>query len=215
MCIRDSRHLYRVDRAGLGNFKISPCTGYLDREDDFASSGCRGLADFVVAVFKCVESQARGFAHGHGKIHSSPGPMDGLMECLEKVARFAIDAKDAEKGRGRDSHMQKQQSDADPRGSERSAGDPCAQPDDVCRAVEHEVEKMIKACNASVLDSARSRQYESSILPAKQFGNSLPDPPFSVKQQRQSRYDGLFEDCLLYTSPSPRDATLSRMPSSA
>ena len=24
-----------------------------------------------------------------------------------------------------------------------------------------------------------------------------------------------FEDCLLYTSPSPRDATLSRMPSSA
>ena len=25
----------------------------------------------------------------------------------------------------------------------------------------------------------------------------------------------LFNDCLLYTSPSPRDATLSRMPSSA
>ena len=39
-----------------------------------------------------------------------------------------------------------------------------------------------------------------------------------------SKGDGLFdleermfliEDCLLYTSPSPRDATLSRMPSSA
>ena len=27
--------------------------------------------------------------------------------------------------------------------------------------------------------------------------------------------DGLFNFCLLYTSPSPRDATLSRMPSSA
>ena len=26
---------------------------------------------------------------------------------------------------------------------------------------------------------------------------------------------GIFYDCLLYTSPSPRDATLSRMPSSA
>ena len=26
---------------------------------------------------------------------------------------------------------------------------------------------------------------------------------------------GLIQDCLLYTSPSPRDATLSRMPSSA
>ena len=27
--------------------------------------------------------------------------------------------------------------------------------------------------------------------------------------------NGLRDDCLLYTSPSPRDATLSRMPSSA
>ena len=27
--------------------------------------------------------------------------------------------------------------------------------------------------------------------------------------------DSLYEYCLLYTSPSPRDATLSRMPSSA
>ena len=27
--------------------------------------------------------------------------------------------------------------------------------------------------------------------------------------------DNLDKDCLLYTSPSPRDATLSRMPSSA
>ena len=27
--------------------------------------------------------------------------------------------------------------------------------------------------------------------------------------------DGRYGDCLLYTSPSPRDATLSRMPSSA
>ena len=28
-------------------------------------------------------------------------------------------------------------------------------------------------------------------------------------------YEGVDSDCLLYTSPSPRDATLSRMPSSA
>jgi len=27
--------------------------------------------------------------------------------------------------------------------------------------------------------------------------------------------NGLYKNCLLYTSPSPRDATLSRMPSSA
>ena len=29
------------------------------------------------------------------------------------------------------------------------------------------------------------------------------------------RFEGYLKDCLLYTSPSPRDATLSRMPSSA
>ena len=29
------------------------------------------------------------------------------------------------------------------------------------------------------------------------------------------RFGNKFRDCLLYTSPSPRDATLSRMPSSA
>ena len=31
----------------------------------------------------------------------------------------------------------------------------------------------------------------------------------------RSNKEDLKEDCLLYTSPSPRDATLSRMPSSA
>ena len=52
------RHLYRVDRAWLGNFKLASAIGYLDREDDFASNGLRGLADFVTALFKCIESQA-------------------------------------------------------------------------------------------------------------------------------------------------------------
>ena len=28
-------------------------------------------------------------------------------------------------------------------------------------------------------------------------------------------YEGKYRDCLLYTSPSPRDRSLSRMPSSA
>ena len=31
----------------------------------------------------------------------------------------------------------------------------------------------------------------------------------------ESHFVGLYDPCLLYTSPSPRDATLSRMPSSA
>ena len=35
----------------------------------------------------------------------------------------------------------------------------------------------------------------------------------AISQQKYE--DTLHRDCLLYTSPSPRDATLSRMPSSA
>ena len=48
------------------------------------------------------------------------------------------------------------------------------------------------------------------------------DQPKQQQEQRQGSGDsdrrsagGLFIGCLLYTSPSPRDATLSRMPSSA
>ena len=42
----------------------------------------------------------------------------------------------------------------------------------------------------------------------------------SEKIDKQKVYEAqdafaLLKDCLLYTSPSPRDATLSRMPSSA
>mgnify|MGYP003324891645 CR=1 FL=1 len=39
----------------------------------------------------------------------------------------------------------------------------------------------------------------------------------NLKENSEKRHERLKEiwDCLLYTSPSPRDATLSRMPSSA
>jgi hypothetical protein len=79
------RHLYRVDRAWLGNFKISSPTSFDSREDDFASNGLRGLADFVTALFKCIEAQMRGFAHGHGKVHSIPDGVLGLLQCLKDV----------------------------------------------------------------------------------------------------------------------------------
>ena len=40
--------------------------------------------------------------------------------------------------------------------------------------------------------------------------------PEQIELAEQMMRDGVsFDDCLLYTSPSPRDATLSRMPSSA
>ena len=85
------RHLYRVDRAMLGNFHIASAAGVFDREDDYASSGFRGLADFVTALFKCIESQARGFAHGHGKVHSIPDCSRDLLKCLEKIAQEISD----------------------------------------------------------------------------------------------------------------------------
>ena len=42
----------------------------------------------------------------------------------------------------------------------------------------------------------------------------------SLRRENARRSDGqdgtvVYDNCLLYTSPSPRDATLSRMPSSA
>ena len=43
----------------------------------------------------------------------------------------------------------------------------------------------------------------------------LPDLSSSATNQYYSLIDHLFVHCLLYTSPSPRDRTRSRMPSSA
>ena len=43
----------------------------------------------------------------------------------------------------------------------------------------------------------------------------LHDPTPAVVKAAVKASAAIFRDCLLYTSPSPRDATLSRMPSSA
>ena len=38
---------------------------------------------------------------------------------------------------------------------------------------------------------------------------------YAGREQREKEHDALKQDCLLYTSPSPRDKRQSRMPSSA
>ena len=43
----------------------------------------------------------------------------------------------------------------------------------------------------------------------------LGDAHVNRAESSKTEFDQPFQDCLLYTSPSPRDATLSRMPSSA
>ena len=43
----------------------------------------------------------------------------------------------------------------------------------------------------------------------------VPELRAGGERRESLRYGAAIEACLLYTSPSPRDATLSRMPSSA
>ena len=37
------------------------------------------------ALLKCIEAQARGIAHGHGKTHSVPDGLTALETCLREV----------------------------------------------------------------------------------------------------------------------------------
>ena len=56
------------------------------------------------------------------------------------------------------------------------------------------------------------------IVTARKREESLQDVPLAVTALDKAAIDNLHTStitCLLYTSPSPRDATLSRMPSSA
>ena len=76
---------------------------------------------------------------------------------------------------------------------------------------------------------AFSAELEEIVVTARAVEESIRDIPVSITALREERLDHFaletFDDlealtpqlriCLLYTSPSPRDATLSRMPSSA
>ena len=80
------RHLYGVGRIRLGNFVVqSPVSTYAF-EDDFASSGARGLVDYLAAALKVIEAQMRGYAHGHGKSHSVPNGHDEQKQIVQTVA---------------------------------------------------------------------------------------------------------------------------------
>ena len=61
----------------------------------------------------------------------------------------------------------------------------------------------------------RMEKYKDFVFQAKKVGTfDTPEVQRVLKQMRKLTVE-LAEICLLYTSPSPRDATLSRMPSSA
>lgn len=70
----------------MGNFVVqSPLSTY-DFEDDFASSGARGLVDWLTAALKVIEAQMRGYAHGHGKSHSVPNGHDEQKQIVQTVS---------------------------------------------------------------------------------------------------------------------------------
>ena len=60
----------------------------------------------------------------------------------------------------------------------------------------------------------RNIRGEMNIGPGKPLNLFLKNVS-AEDQRRLTENEALLKNCLLYTSPSPRDATLSRMPSSA
>ena len=71
-----------------------------------------------------------------------------------------------------------------------------------------------------VYDPAQARIEAESVLNASKKYQDSDDPSFrqrcvTIKEERAEEVKHHLWVCLLYTSPSPRDATLSRMPSSA
>ena len=85
LCLEQSATDYVENQAWLDNFRVRSVNGLKDREDDVASDGLRGLADFTSTLFKCTEDQARGSAQGHSKVHSIPDGVTGLLQCLERL----------------------------------------------------------------------------------------------------------------------------------
>ena len=125
----------------------------------------KSRAAFAAALLKVVEAQQRGFAHGHGKVHSVPDGSKELHDSLDNVVREVAKLKEA-------------------------SGDRYPADEDILAVFNKERQSY----NARLISSASTRQYESATLPARQMGQDVRDAPFSEKQQRQSRYDGGLED---------------------
>ena len=118
-------------------------------EDDFASTAQLGIAHFPRSALKPLESQGRGFTHGHEKVISVPQTKAARLEEL-----FAASA--TEQG-------------------------------------EYELTKWCEQAREALLQAAESLQYDSATLSGKQLGVELLPEPFTIRQQQQSKFDGLPE----------------------
>mgnify|MGYP003311871865 FL=1 len=91
--------------------------------------------------------------------------------------------------------------------------DPTAEPDDLLTARDvflHDIEenRTLQLTIDDDVDQSNPQVLESNVA----WIESQEDGTLEI---RMHALEETFEPCLLYTSPSPRDATLSRMPSSA
>ena len=90
--------------------------------------------------------------------------------------------------------------------------------DDILKAikeVEHSIEDH-QTADSLYEDIESFRAVERNILIIAEASKHIPEPVKSdVTSVNWSNIVGMRNICLLYTSPSPRDGLLSRMPSSA
>ena len=72
--------------------------------------------------------------------------------------------------------------------------------------------RILKQRNAALKEALEKGNYDATLI--RTYNEQLLAPSQTIHELRTD-YLVQFNHCLLYTSPSPRDATLSRMPSSA
>jgi len=113
-------------------------------EDDIASSGEPGLANFATSMIEPLEAQGRGFAHGHKKVTGLPSV------SVRKLKEMFAKSDDA-------------------------------------------LTEFLDEMREQIIRAASSIQYDSATLSARQCKQTVPDEPFSKKQQMQSRLDGGLE----------------------
>ena len=80
--------------------------------------------------------------------------------------------------------------------------------------IQLDIEALADSLSASA-DALHTRLMRDIRQKPPTVAQTVAQALFENEVALRQRANSLYLDCLLYTSPSPRDATLSRMPSSA